>query len=245
MNIAEVWEVCIALMWNSSYVNGLASFLKENNVNTILDCGGGTGFPSIELKKLGWNISYCDSNEKMIKHFSGKLNESKLDIPIYQNSWLELSKNISHKFDAILCRGNSLIYVNSWDVKNPTVNKENIKRVLQEFYNQLNNNGLLYVDIINKKEFNQKYPLIENIGERIINGKRVKIAWKITHFPEKKMRKCDIIFHVDGQKSITSCYSYLLTHKELFSLMTECGFKNIHEVMILGENNYNVYVGYK
>ncbi len=245
MDITEVWELCISLMWDASYIKSLDAFLKDNNVNTILDCGGGTGFPCIELKKLGWNISYCDNNKTMIEHFSKKINKLSMNIPTFNTDWRTLSENIPQKFDALLCRGNSLIYVDSWETTNPTLKRENIKRVLREFYQRLNEKGLLYIDIINQKEFNQKYPLIENIGEKIINGKKVKVTWEITHSPKKKRRKCDIILNIEDYKNVTTCYSYLLTQEELSLLMTECGFKNVHNVKIIGENNYTVYVGYK
>lgn len=246
MDIAEVWEICIKFMWDKSYVTGLNNFLTKNKVKTILDCGGGTGFPSIPLKKLGWDISYCDNNSVMVRHFQKELQKQNLRIPTYTSSWMQLSKNIKENFDAILCRGNSLIYVNSWDINKPELNKENIRKTLQEFHKKLNENGLVYIDLINKKEFHrEKYPILEEIGEKIIDGKKIKITWGLFHDYDKKIRKCNIIMKIDDETKVTTLYSYLLEHSELINLMKEIGFKDVKEVNIDGEENYNVIVGYK
>ena len=246
MDIAEVWEICIKFMWDQSYVDGLNNFLTKNKVKKILDCGGGTGFPSIPLKKHEWDISYCDNNPIMVRHFQKELQKQNLKIPTYTSSWVDLSKNIKENFDAILCRGNSLIYVNSWDINKPELNKENIKKTLQEFHKKLNENGLLYIDLINKKEFHrEKYPILEEIGEKIIDGKKIKITWELFHDYDKKIRKCNIIMKVDDKTEITTLYSYLLEHSKLINLMKEIGFKDVKEVNIDGEENYNVIVGYK
>lgn len=265
MNIAEMWDTCIKFMWDEIYINGLDKFLKSNKVKTILDCGGGTGFPSIELKKRGWDISYCDNNKVMFENFQKKSKKEKVQIPYYFSNWAELSKKINKKFDAILCRGNSLIYASSWNATpllhytciltygpQPTVDeiigwsKENIKSSLREFFKILNKNGLAYIDITNKKEFDKKkYPFVEEFGEKIIDGKKAKVTWELTHDYKNKLRKWKSIVVIDYQKYEFVNYSYLLRHEELVELMEEVGFKDVKKVKIEGEKNYNVFVGYK
>mgnify|MGYP001611968181 FL=1 len=182
----------------------------------------------------------------MIRHFQKELQKQNLKIPTYTSSWVNLSKNIKDKFDAILCRGNSLIYVNSWDINKPELNKENIKKTLQEFHKKLNENGLVYIDLINKSEFHrEKYPILEEIGEKIIDGKKIKITWELFHDYDTKIRKCNTIMKTDDKKEVTTLYSYLLEHSELINLMKEIGFKDVKEVNIDGEENYNVILGYK
>lgn len=247
MNVAELWDTCIKFMWGNSYLKSLDNLFEKNNIKTILDCGGGTGFPSLELKKLGWDIAYSDGSKLMFDHFRNRLEKSKLQIPHFHTNWTELSIKIRQKFDVVLCRGNSLIYVDSWDKNNISeITKEKIKKSLQEFYKILNNGGFLYVDLTNKKEFDKsKYPIIEEFGEKIIDGKKVKLTWELTHDYTKKIRTWKSILIIDDQKHEFVYYSYLLTHEELIDLLKEVGFSKIQETKIDGENNYNVYVAYK
>jgi len=246
--LVQLWDICIKFLWDETYIKSLNSFLKKKEVKTILDCAGGTGFPSIALKKLGWDIAYSDKSETMLKVFKEKLKEEQLQIPYYISDWAELSKNIPKKFDAILCRANSLIYIDSWG-KNKIQNKETkerIKKSLQEFYNLLNKNGLLYIDIINKNEYDQsKYPIIEDFGKKVIDGKKVNLIWEFIHDYDNKRRIWKSILDVDGEKYESEYYSYLLRHGELVNLLREVGFKKIEETEIEGEDNYTVFIAYK
>lgn len=247
MNIAQLWAICIKFMWDEDYVNGLSSFLKKHHAQSILDCAGGNGFPSIELRKLGFDVTYSDGSKLMFDFFIQKLKESGLQIPHFFVDWKQLSTKIRQKFDAVLCHGNSLIYVDSWDENNISeISRDNIKQSLQEFYNVLKNGGFLYVDTTNKKEFNQPtYPIIEEFGEKIIDGKKIKLTWELTHDYQKKIRTWKSILNIDGQSHEFVYYSYLLAHDDLISLLKEVDFSEVEETQIDGENNYNVYVAYK
>lgn len=247
MTLAELWNICIKFMWDEEYILGLDEFLKSHNVKTILDCAGGTGFPAIALKKRGWDIVYSDGSKQMFDFFEKELKRENLQIPHHLVNWLELSKKFSQKFDALLCRGNSLIYVDSWDddkIQNET--KENIQNSLREFFSVLNNGGLLYVDIINEKEFNRpSYPIIEEFGEKFIDGKKIKLTWELTHDYANKKRTWKSILMIDDVRHEFSYFSYLLRHKELVRMMSEVGFQKVGQVEIKGENNYSVFVGSK
>jgi SAM-dependent methyltransferase len=248
MNIAEMWDICIEFKYNKkAFAKSLDKFLKTHNVKTILDCGGGTGFPAIELKKLGWDITYCDGNKLMMKRFQEKVKKLQLQIPQFFSNWLDLSKNTTKKFDAVLCRGNSLIYLDSWDKKQVPKNaEEKIKKVLKEFYAILNPNGLLYVDIVDKKAFgSQNYSATQELGEKIINGKKIKLVWKISHSDKKKIRTWKTILETNGKKQEFTYYSYLLKPEELIKLLKETGFHRVEETKIKGENNYTVFIAYK
>lgn len=247
MTLAELWDICIKFMWDEEYILGLDNFLKSHKVKTILDCAGGTGFPVIALKKRGWDITYSDGSKEMFDFFEEELKKENLQIPHHLLNWLGLSKKFSHKFDVVLCRGNSLIYVDSWDgnmIQKQT--KENIKKSLGEFLNVLNPDGLLYVDITNKKEFDKfSYPIVEEFGEKIIDGKKINLTWELTHDYENRKRTWKSILMIDGVRHEFSYFSYLLRHEELVKMMGEAGFKKVEPVEIKGERNYNVFVGTK
>jgi len=247
MDITDVWDLCIKFMWGKDYILGLDKFFKYHNVKTILDCGGGTGFPSIELKKLGWDMTYSDCSDIMIGYFKRNLEQNKIEIPIYKVRWQELSQKIPQKFDALICRGNSLIYSDSWKLNMvEEIKKEDIKKIIGEFYKMLNKNGLLYVDITNKKAFDQKeYPIVKNYGEKIIDGKKIELTVKLTHDNKNKRRRFNGIFVIDGERYEFDFYVYLYHPDELRSVLKEVGFRKVEETKIEGEKNYTVLIGYK
>jgi len=247
MILAELWDICIKFMWGEEYILGLDNFLKLRKIKTILDCAGGTGFPAIVLKKRGWDVTYSDGSKQMFDFFENELKKGNLQIPHYFVNWHELSKKFSQKFDAVLCRGNSLIYVDSWDDnKIQEITKENIKRALREFFGVLNTGGLLYVDIISEKEFDHpSYPIIEEFGEKIIDGKKIKLTWELTHDYKNQKRTWKSILLIDGKRHEFSYFSYLLRHSELTEMMKGAGFRNVEKLEMKSERNYNVFVGMK
>jgi ubiquinone/menaquinone biosynthesis C-methylase UbiE len=247
MNIADLWEICIRFMWDETFVTGVHKFLKSHNVKTVLDVAGGTGFPCIGLKKMGCDITYSDGSRLMFDHFKSNLEKSGIGMLQHNSNWLELTKQIPERFDALLCRGNSLVYVDSWDQNRLSdVTIENIRKALAEFYKMLNRQGLLYVDITNKKEFNQpQYPVIEEFGEKIIDGKKVKLRWELIHDFKHRLRTWKSILLIDGKRHEFTYLSYLLTHEELIDLLKQVGFRKVKETEIDGEDRYNVFVAYK
>ena len=111
MNPADLWDLCVPLLWDDNYISSLEGLLRENGITTILDCGGGTGFPAIGLRANGWKVSYVDKSNEMLETFQGNCARHNVHIPTYQADWLQLSHVLADRFDAVLCRGNSLVYV--------------------------------------------------------------------------------------------------------------------------------------
>lgn len=243
MTLAEIWDICTQFMWDESYVSGLDTFLREHGIRTILDVAGGTGFPSIDLKKRGWDVCYADGSPEMVDLFRKKVEARSLQIPTCNSNWSELEKKIPSKFDVVLCRGNSLVYVDSWDGGQPTVTAEqDIRNALTQFYMRVNDGGLIYVDIFSSTEFDHKtYPFIEEFGQREINGMPVSMRWKVDHKPEVNLRVVKIRISKEGQAYEHNLYSYLLRQEDLVKLMANVGFKNIQQTPVAGESHYTVF----
>jgi SAM-dependent methyltransferase len=151
---AESWDKQVRELWPESYPASLSKAFKEFNVSSILDCAGGTGYPSIELKKMGWDISYSDGSETLLSFFKKRTEVEKLDIPTHYARWEELTQNTPRTYDALMCAGNSFIGINSYDDFLTTSKEEvtrSMKKALSEFYNALNPNGVLYIDVFNEK----------------------------------------------------------------------------------------------
>lgn len=237
----------LLFFWGDEFVTGLEAFLQHSSIVTILDSCGGTGFPSINLAQRGWDITYVDGNEIMLAQFLQNKEKQGVEIPSYLANWQTLSAIISKKFDTILCRGNSLIYVDSWD--NDQISRDapkDIEKSLIEFHRLLDDEGFLYVDIINKNEYFQpQYPLIEELGKREINGQEIEITWFVHHDYSKRVRTVRSVMYIDGEEHNYSYYSYLLLHDELIALLQKSGFSHVEEATIAGEKSYTVFIAKK
>ncbi|MEM4605662.1 MAG: class I SAM-dependent methyltransferase [Candidatus Pacearchaeota archaeon] len=98
----------------------------------ILDVASGTGEHSFYLKKKGYNVLCFDKSKSMIsfckkrglKGIIGDMKKTKLE----------------EKFDCILCLFNSISY---------NKNKRELNKTIKNFYNHLNQKGLIILDIPN------------------------------------------------------------------------------------------------
>lgn len=243
-NLPQLWEITLQFLYENKYIESLIAFLRGRQVQTILDCACGSGFPAIELKKAGFDIFCTDGSEAMIRQFRHNLEKESLDIPNKVTDWADLGK-LDRKFDAILCRGNSFIYVDSWD-EGTKLDPENFlsraRSALQGMYDVLNEDGLLYIDMPSKKEYESGPVLNEDLGERLVNGQMTKLAWRVTHDWDKRVRVVHSERLVDGEKIVHDYYSFLLKHEELQLLLNKVGFDKVSPLTLDGENVYDIYI---
>jgi SAM-dependent methyltransferase len=212
-----------------------------------LDVCGGTGFPVLELKKQGWDVTYADGSPEMLTHFSQVVVQAGLDIPCYLSDWEALSKNISQKFDLVMCRGNSLLYIDSWgnyDISEDT--GAHIKLALQEFYKMLKEGGILYIDMYSKENGQiDNATICVTYDDRVIDGQKIGFAHEISLDDETRIRIWKPVVIIEDQSYEFILQSYYLKHEELVSLLAEIGFRNIEETSIAGESFYTVYTAFK
>jgi len=229
MNIAELWDNQVRTYWSKNYHIELSELLKENGVKSILDTSGGTGYPSIEFAQMGWDISYADSSLEMYEFFNKKLKEKKLIVPSFLVKWQNLNSKIDKKYDALLCRGNSFIYIDGYDIKtyNPRIIKENMQRSLVQFYNQLNLNGVLYIDLLKEEHKTQSVKKDENFKTYCSS---TKVSYnEITNV--RTITESIKFFDNDTLYNFTM-YSYVITEQELKSMLYDAGFISVNKIEI-------------
>ncbi len=249
-NVATLWDKCVPFLWDNTLADGIEKFLQSRGAKTVLDASGGTGFPSLELKKRGWDIAYSDGSQDMHDLFVRKMQARGLDMPHYCLKWQDLSQGIRQRFDAVLARGNSLVYVDSWSESDPQAVQErtfaNLLTSLREFRKMLNDGGFLYTDLINKSECDRpSYPAVTEFGEREVSRQKVSLRWEITPDYEKRLRIWKCLMTVDNVPHQFTGYSYPLRHEELVELLYQAGFSAVQETPIEGETHYPVYVANK
>ncbi len=245
MNLAEYWNICTQVLWDETYIEGLEELFRKYKVTSILDVAGGTGFPSIQLSQKGWGVAYVDGSSEMVEFFQKRCKGLSLIIPTYHLSWQNLDR-LPGKYDAVMCRGNSLIYSDSWGGDlNPARVLSHIKAALTAFHAKLKGGGILYVDITNRSEFEKPQPVTECIAGKKVEGKTVDITWTFSHDEERKVRKW-LSNSTIGDKTCTfGSDSYLMTPDELRDLLIEVGFSVVQEIIVPGESVYTSFLARK
>ncbi|MFH1256881.1 MAG: class I SAM-dependent methyltransferase [Candidatus Diapherotrites archaeon] len=251
-NIALIWDVLLHFMYPQEYAESLAEFLKKKKAHSILDASCGTGFPSIELAKKGFNVIGADADEKMLERAKQKSVEQCAKLEFMKVDWTKLSKTFTQKFDCVMCRGNSLPYAASWGKESldiPIARKK-IEKAVENFYAVLKKGGICYIDAAPKVDFlpNHKKEVI--FDPLVIDGKSVRMIQRIYHDNKKHIRHWKPIVEITANgktKTMWKKYKgYHLGHDILVSLMKKAGFCKVDEyVEIKGEKNYDVFVGYK
>lgn len=111
--------------------------LKERGAKRVLDVATGTGFHSVRLREAGFDVISADGSPEMLaKAFeNGRRREQILQT--VQADWRWLNRDISGKFDAVICLGNSFTHLFA---------ERDRRKALAEFYAALRHDGILILD---------------------------------------------------------------------------------------------------
>jgi SAM-dependent methyltransferase len=194
----------------------------------ILDLAAGTGNYSIALSKLGFNVVAVDLDEEMIRKIEAKNKEERTSVKPHKLDMKNIQGLEDYQFDGIICIGNSLVHLD---------NMGEIKRVLEEMYKLLNDNGVVILQIVNYdrvlKNNVKELPLIDRseYGVRFIRKYDLEEG--------KILFKTKLI--IDNERSYENCVKlYPLKSKELFNMLKVIGFKDIKLYGGFDEKEYNL-----
>ena len=114
--------------------------LKDRGVKRVLDVATGTGFHSVRLIEAGFEVVSADGAPEMLgKAFDNGRRRGHI-LQTVQADWRWLAKSVHHRFDAIICLGNSFTHIFS---------EHDRRKALAEFYAALNHDGVLIMDTRN------------------------------------------------------------------------------------------------
>jgi 2-polyprenyl-3-methyl-5-hydroxy-6-metoxy-1,4-benzoquinol methylase len=109
---------------------------KYTSLGTLLDIGCGTGTLSIELAKIGYEVTATDLSEEMLQIVDYRANENDLDLDIFVYDMLD---PIEEKFDTVIA---------SMDVINHLADLEDVQFGLTNIFEALNPSGVFIFDIL-------------------------------------------------------------------------------------------------
>jgi SAM-dependent methyltransferase len=255
MELAELWQEASAKLRDEHLVvNQLEELLRGEGItekSMMFDVAGGFGFPSIQLAKRGYQITYMDGSPGMLQR--AMRNADLAHAPAYMFSfqglgytavpWQEYPEAFnSEAWDAVLCTGNSLPYAVSWGKGNPdlTKSREQVKFALDQFHRILEKDGILYVD----KQPEDQESAVEDVGEVSVErtGERLYLSCSFNNDRQNRVRNWTLTTRNLETEKVREYPSrgYLLLEDELVPLLHEVGFQDVEKHILRGD----IYEGF-
>jgi len=235
------------------YVTGLIDTMRRCGIgvdSTILDAGCGTGFPLIELVKRGYRVTGVDKNIEMVNTIPTKAHAAGVSVDIAGFDWTNLPNNFGKcGYDFVYCRGNSLVYADSWAEKlwSADSSRAAIRIALRNFYEIITPGGMLYVDIPSHREW-QDWDVERVVGYSDRKHHDLKVLWIVRRYTSCMMRTVNILVlsREHGEVAHYKLLSYFLQHEEMMQMLRDAGFADIQpQVDVVGESHYDVYLARK
>jgi len=234
----------------------LKAYAREdgNPIVRLLDCGCGTGNPSIGLKKLGYDLFCVDADPGMVARFKQNCAEAGVSMPVITYDWRDMNGDLEKEglFDAAICRGNSLIYAGCWERSSliPTAAAKAVRTSLQHISATLRPGGLFYVDVTSRAEYGDMTRKLEYIGVRNTPEHDIVIYWTNEYDIPNKTRRVHarrLFESVEGNELArvhTHTFTgYMLMHDELKTLAEAAGLELVQEyVPVKSELFYDIFI---
>lgn len=113
------------------------NLLKERGAHRVLDAAAGTGFHSVRLLEAGFQVVSADGSPEMLAKAFRNGRKNGHILRTVQADWRWLNRDVSGKFDAVICLGNSFTHL---------FEERDRRKTLAEFYAALRHDGILILD---------------------------------------------------------------------------------------------------
>lgn len=223
-------------------MKGLQKVLRDHKTEQILDCASGTGFLTLDLIKLGYNITCSDGSLSMIRQFEKNATSLGLNVKPHHLLWSQVGERWPSQFNVVMCRGSSLIYAGGWD----RARKNNfvlIEEALASFYKAIEPGGMLYVDTTSSRNIERRVE--KNVFKGVNRGKKFVFHETVTLNKKSGVRIWKPSLAINGHPAQEFVrYSAYLPHAKLMKMLLNCGFKSVKKVKVEGEH-YDVFIAKK
>jgi len=234
ISLSKEWALLSKSVYGQEFIDELAALLKKYNVRTILECGCGDGHILNGLAKQGFSGLGIDLDPEMIA--LALQQNTHPNISYKQMNWLDL-RNLEDCFDAVICRGNSLTAVVSWDKEHVDIElaRRKIEESVRLFFSKLKPNGLLYIDTCS----------LNDVGDVALKTKDFDLKGTIEHDFKRKERRFYGSGIVQGEYFSGGSTSYLLNVDELEEIIRSCNPSSIFRPKLVHEKHYDIVCALK
>lgn len=160
-------------------INYITTFIKENNIKTVLEIGTAIGYSSLKMTEAGAFVTTIERDAKMHEEAVKNIKESGKEVKLIYSDALNIDLKIEEKFDLILI---------------DAAKSQNIK-FLEKFKKNLNNGGYIIIDNV---DFHGLVGKREEIKSRNLRAMIRKIEEFLKYLEEQKEFKVTKINKGDG-----------------------------------------------
>lgn len=111
--------------------------LRKRKKKKVLDAATGTGYHSVKLLKAGFDVTSVDGSPMMLAKAFENARQRDYILKTVHADWRWLNKDVSGRYDAVICLGNSFTHLH---------NENDRRKTLAEFYSALRHDGILIID---------------------------------------------------------------------------------------------------
>lgn len=240
-DIGTVWELCMYFEFRrEETADGIADWLGAAGGLRILDCACGSGFPAIELKRRGYDISCTDGSEMMLSHFRRNARLDGVDLEPKRVLWKDLPGCYGGQFDVVMNRGGgNYRYAGVWD-GGGLADRQAMAEAIGQWVACVRPGGRFYVDITRDEGPVDAPAEVTEHPTMLIGDHIVDLTERIAIDPGTGIRTWHTWLTVDGTSHEFERRAHHIRRRELIDILTNLGLVDVHQVEIRGEY-YDVY----
>ncbi len=177
-----------------------------------IDLGAGTGYQSIPLAELGFNVLAVDLSEKLISVLNSK--KDNLSIQAIIDNIKYIKSYVNTTVELVVCMGDTLTHLQSFD---------EVADLLEDSYRLLENGGKL---ILTFRDYSEELPQLDRLIR--VKTEKDKIFECFLTYENDKVTVMDVLHYLteEGWQLKKSFYKKLrITSKWINATLTKIGFK--------------------
>lgn len=197
-----------------------SELLQKNGINKgkILDLGCGTGGITLEMSRLGWQMSGVDISEEMLKEAAKKFTKENAAIKLYRQDIAELK--LDECFDGAMA---------TFDTFNYLCDRAMLVKALKNVRHSLKIGGILVFD------YNTRFKLADILGDNTYSyySDETVYIWENEYNPNTQICKMQLTFFLRRENGLyerrTETHrqrAYSLTQWK--NILKESGFTFLH-----------------
>ena len=209
--LAEIYDLIMNHVDYCSWAIYISSIFKRFNVKVtnILDIGCGTGSLSVELYKIGYNVTSMDISIPMLAQAAQKFRKHGIPLRLFSSSMTLIP--LSYQFDAVICLYDSVNYMTT---------PEYFIKAVTEALSVTRSGGIFVFDVCTVK--NSELYFLEYSSEGIINNIQYK---RISRFnPVERMQENHFFIQKNGKRFVESHYQKVYKLQEVSRMIAHTAF---------------------
>lgn len=242
--VGTVWDLCISVEYDrGQLVEGITEWLGAPDGVRVLDCACGSGFPALDLHRLGYDVTCTDASGPMLERFRHNAKAAGIALEPHEARWEELDSLYAETFDAVICRGCSFIYAGTFD-DDADPDRSALETSIGNFVHCLRPGGRLYVDAPHEEGLDNEDPQWTEHPPRTMHGREIRMRECVVADPGARIRRWSVELDIDDETFSLQRRSHYMPHAELIGLLQAGGLEDVGRADVGGER-YAVFVGQK